>query len=182
MSDPSSGVAHPVFFPAGRLDPVVTLTRDIAMYLIGPFLRPQFFRGPRPQFWPFRGPSSRVRGAISPRTGPRTPAEHRAEPTRRAARHDSRQSIGTTRARPSTPGSARRRAARHREAEHANRRPAAHRRNPAQRPHRFRTRDDEPPRRPRRARADASRSDYTRSGGTIKAPAKGSASVTHPEQ
>ena len=52
-----------------------------------------------------------------PRTGPRTPAEHRAEPTRRAARHDSRQSIGTTRARPSTRGSTRRRAARHREAE-----------------------------------------------------------------
>ena len=49
MSDPSSGVAHPVFFPAGRLDPVVTLTRCIDMYLIGSFPRPQFFRGPRLQ-------------------------------------------------------------------------------------------------------------------------------------
>ena len=43
VSDPSSGVAHPVFIPAGRLDPVVTLTRGIDMYLIRPFPRPQFF-------------------------------------------------------------------------------------------------------------------------------------------
>ena len=66
MSDPSSGVAHPVFFPAGRLDPVVTLTRGIDMYLIGPFPRPQFSEGRGPSYWPFRGPSSRLRGAISP--------------------------------------------------------------------------------------------------------------------
>ncbi len=42
---------------------------------------------PRPQF------SVEVCN-LPPRTGPRTPAERRPEPTRRTARHDSRQSIG----------------------------------------------------------------------------------------
>ena len=44
---------------------MVTLTRCIDMYLIGPFSRPQFSEGRGPSYWPFRGPSSRLRGAIS---------------------------------------------------------------------------------------------------------------------
>ncbi len=95
-------------------------------------------------------------------------------------RHDSRQSIRTTRARPPTPGSARRRAARHREAEHANRRPAAHRRDPAQRPDRpgpgttdrLDGREEHKPTR---------RAPMTHGARPSRAPARGSAAVTRRE-
>ena len=168
MSDPSSGVAHPIFFPAGRLDPVVTLTRCIDMYLIGPFPRPQFFGGPRPQLLAVPRPQFSLRDASPPRTGPRTPAERCAEPTHRATRHHSRQSIGTTRAPPSTPGSTRRRAARHGEAERPTGRPAAQRPEPTRRPGRSRTTRSRPPRRPRATRADASHPHDAPNGETIK--------------
>ena len=100
---------------------MVTLTRGIDMYRIGPFPRPQFFEGPRPQLLAFRGPSSRVRGAISPSNRPR--GQQGAARSRRfgAARHDSPQSIRTTRALPPPPVSAGHRAARHREVEPNNR-------------------------------------------------------------
>ena len=183
VSDPSSGVAHPVFFPAGRLDPVVTLTRGIDMYLIEPFPRPQFSRGPWPQLLPLRGPSSRLRCAISPSNRARAPAERRPDRMLRAARHDSRQSIRTTRARPPTPGSARRRAAWHRGAERANRRPAAHRQDPARRPDRSPTRGDGPPRRPRGSTSRRVAFPMTHGAARpSRAPARGSGSVTRQEQ
>ncbi len=169
MSDPSSGVAHPVFFPAGRLDPVVTLTPGIDMYLIRPFPRPQFSRGPWPQLLPLRGPSSRSRGAISPSNPPlgqqrSTAGSQRFE--RYATTRRSRTERPETQRSP--PGSARRRAARHQEGKRANRHPAAHGREPAQRPDLSRTRDDGPPRRPRGARAHAPRSHGARNGATIE--------------
>ena len=104
-----------------------------------------------------------------PRTAPRTASRTPPGPDASSGTpRTRRQSIRTTRARPPTPESARRRATRHREAEHANRRPAAHRRNPAQRPDRSPTRNNEPPRRPRGARADASRSHDARSDASIE--------------
>ena len=135
----------------------------------------RFSEGRGPSYWPFRGPSSRSRGAVSPSNRPRRPAERRQEPTLQANATTPRSRSETTRARPPTPGSARCRAARHREAEHANRRPAAQRRDPAQRHDRSPTRDDGPPRRPRGARVDASRSHGARSGATIKEQQPGAA-------
>ena len=110
-----------------------------------------------------------LRGMLSPpRTALRTPAERRPDPMLRAADHEPGQLTRTTRTQPPTPGSARRRATRHRETEHANRRPAAHRRNPAQRPDRSPTQDNEPPRRPPATQADASCSHDARRGWTIE--------------
>ena len=77
----------------------------------------------------------------------------------------------------------RRRATRHREAGHTNRRPAAHRRNPAQRPDRSPTRDNEPPRRPRATRADASCPEDPPNGGTpSRTPPTRRAEVTPEER
>ena len=94
------------------------MTRDIDMYLIGPFPRPQFSRGPWPQLLPLRGPSSRLRCAISP-LEPVLGHPPNAAQSQRVERHATTPGSrsGTTRAPPSTPGSTRRRAARHREAE-----------------------------------------------------------------
>ena len=147
---------------------MVTLTRVIDMYLSRPFPRPQFSKGHGPSYWPFRGPSSR-RGVLSPpRTGPRTPAERCAEPTRRAAHDDFRESTATTRAPPSTPGSTRRRAAQQGEAERPTGRPAAQRPEPRRRPGRSHTTRRGPPRRPRATRTGASHPHDAPSGATLK--------------
>ncbi len=149
---------------------MVTLTRGIAMYLIGPFPRPQFSRGPWPQVLPLRGPSSSSRGAISPSNPSSGTAERRAEPTHRAARHDSRQSIETTRAPLSTRKSTRHRPTRNQETEQPTRSPAAHRTEPVARPGRLPTRRNGPPRWPRATRADASRPHDTPSGAGHRQP------------
>ena len=149
MSDPSPGVAHPIFFPAGRLDPVVTLTRDIAMYRIGPFPRPQFSKGPWPQLLPLRGPSSRVRGAISFSNRPR--GQQGAARSRRFERNAT-----TRRSRSEQPE----RYHHHRYPHNVERlgieksnrttgHPVTQRPDRAQRPDQFRFRDDGPPRLPR---------------------------------
>ncbi len=144
VSDPSSGVAHPVFFPAGRLDPVATLTRGIDMYLIGPFPRPQFFGGPRPQLLAVPRPQFSSEGCYLPanRSSDTGGAPRRANAssstTRLPAvdRNDESAAINTGVHTTSSSPASRSRT--------ANRRPAAHRPDPAQRPGRSRTRHNGP--------------------------------------
>ena len=147
---------------------MVTLTRCIDMYLIGPFPRPQFFGGPRPQLLAVPRPQFSIEGCHLPFAPPRRPAEHYPDTTLRAARHDSRQSIRTP----------------ERDHQHRNphdiEQPGIEKPNTPtgvpprtdKTPHNDPTtpgpRDDGLPRRPRRARARASRSDDARSGATIE--------------